>query len=83
MFFYLSEGKSHVYRFGSYQSGPILDLTGFQGDVRGFLFSTEPKIKLMSADKGTGGTQYFYINNLDEKNSKMRKGIGFGGDINK
>lgn len=37
----------------------------------------------MSADKGTGGTQYFYINNLDEKNTKMRKGIGFGGDINK
>ena len=60
-----AQGKNQVFRFGSYQSGPVLDLTGYQGDVRGFLFETEPKMKLYAADKGNGGNHYFYINNLD------------------
>jgi hypothetical protein len=52
-------------RFGTYQSGPILDLNSFQGDYRGFLFSVEPKIKVMSADKGSGASQFFYISSQD------------------
>lgn len=75
-----AQGKGQIYRFGSYQSGPILDVNTFQGDVRGFLFQTEPTMKLMATDKGSGGTRYFLINSLDEKSTKLRKGIGFGGN---
>lgn len=69
-----------TYRFGSYQSGPINDVSSFQGDLRGFLFTMEPKIRFMTTDHGENGKNYFYVNTLDEKVSKMRKGIGFGGD---
>lgn len=41
-----------MFRFGSYQSGPVLDVNSFQGDVRAFLFETEPKIRLYSVDHG-------------------------------
>lgn len=34
----------------------------------------------MTTDKGENGHFYFYINTIDEKLSKIRKGIGFGGD---
>lgn len=38
---------------------------------------------MYSADKGNGGKHYFFINNLDEKSTKMRRGIGFGGNNDK
>ena len=44
-----------------------------------FLLRTS-KIRLYSSDKGSGGSNYFFINSLDEKSTKMRKGIGFGGN---
>ena len=34
----------------------------------------------MTTDKGDNSSNYFYINSIDEKTSKMRKGIGFGGN---
>lgn len=37
----------------------------------------------MTTDKGDNGQQYFFINNIDEKLSKRRKGFGFGGTKNK
>ena len=47
------------------------------------MFSIEPKIRFMTTDKGDGGQHYFYINNIDEKLSKRRRGFGFGGNKNK
>ena len=34
----------------------------------------------MTTDRGDGGQNYFLINSADEKFSKKRKGIGFGGN---
>lgn len=47
------------------------------------MFSIEPKIRFMTTDKGDGGSQYFFINNIDEKISKKRRGFGFGGTKHK
>ena len=47
------------------------------------MFSIEPKIRLMTTDKGDGGSQFFFINNIDEKISKKRRGFGFGGNKHK
>lgn len=33
----------------------------------------------MTTDKGEGAANYFIINNLDQKVTKRRRGIGFGG----
>ena len=33
----------------------------------------------MTTDRGDGGQNYFLINSADEKFTKKRKGIGFGG----
>lgn len=43
------------------------------------MFSIQPNIRFMTTDKGEGGNHYFLINNLNEKITKRRKGIGFGG----
>lgn len=37
----------------------------------------------MTTDKGDNGSHFFFINTIDEKVSKRRRGIGFGGDANK
>lgn len=34
----------------------------------------------MTTDRGDGGQNYFLINSADEKFTKKRKGIGFGGN---
>lgn len=34
----------------------------------------------MTTDKGDYEKNFFYINNIDEKISKIRKGLGFGGN---
>jgi hypothetical protein len=36
-------------------------------------------IRFMTTDRGDGGNNYFLLNGLDEKVTKRRKGIGFGG----
>lgn len=72
-----------TYKFGTFQTGPVRDLVEHQGDLRGFMFSIEPNIRFMTTDKGDGGVQYFFINTIDEKISKRRKGLGFGGDKHK
>ena len=54
-----------VYKFGSYQMGPIRDVVAYQGDLRGFLFSIEPNIRFMTTDKGEQANHYFFINTID------------------
>jgi hypothetical protein len=44
------------------------------------MFSIEPNIRFMTTDRGEGGNNYFLINSADEKITKRRKGIGFGGN---
>ena len=44
------------------------------------MFSIEPNIRYMTTDRGNGGQNYFLFNSLNEKVTKRRKGIGFGGD---
>ncbi len=51
----------------------------FQGDLTGFLFSIDPNLRFMTTDRGDGGQNYFLVNSADEKFTKKRKGIGFGG----
>lgn len=34
----------------------------------------------MTTDKGEQAPHYYFINTIDQKISKRRKGIGFGGD---
>lgn len=78
-----SEGEKVTYKFGTFQSGPIREANNFQGSLEGYMFSIEPKIRFMTTDKGDGGSQYFFINNIDEKISKKRRGFGFGGTKHK
>lgn len=59
------------------------DIIEYQGDLRGFMFSIEPNIRFMTTDKGEDGSHYFFINTIDEKVSKRRRGLGFGGDFAK
>lgn len=47
------------------------------------MFSIEPTIRFMTTDKGHNANHYFFINTIDEKVSKRRRGIGFGGDFGK
>lgn len=47
------------------------------------MFSIEPNIRFMTTDKGEQASNYYFINTIDEKVSKRRKGIGFGGDKHK
>lgn len=79
MLLYSREGEKTKYIFGAYQNGPVKNLNVFQGDLTGFLFSIEPNIRFMTTDKGEGGKNYFLVNGADEKITKRRKGIGFGG----
>lgn len=74
---------NQTYKFGSFQTGPIKDIIGYQGDLRGFMFSIDPTIRFMTTDKGENGNHYFFINNIDQKVSKKTKGLGFGGDYAK
>lgn len=37
-------------------------------------------MRLYSSDKGSGGNFFYFINNIDDKSGKTRKGIGFGGN---
>lgn len=37
----------------------------------------------MTTDKGEHADRYFFINAIDQKVSKKRRGIGFGGDLAK
>lgn len=51
----------------------------YQGDLTGFMFTIEPNIRFMTTDRGSGGQNYFLINGADEKITRRRKGVGFGG----
>lgn len=79
-FLWFRNGNRVKYSFGTYQNGPIKDITSPQSDLTAFMFSIEPNIKFMTTDRGQGGNTYFFINNIDEKLSKKRKGFGFGGN---
>ena len=61
----LNNEREH-FIFGSFQNGPIRDTNIIQGDLTGFMFSINPKIRFMSTDKGEGGSNYFFINNIPE-----------------
>lgn len=37
----------------------------------------------MTTDKGEHADRYFFLNTIDQKVSKKRRGIGFGGDLAK
>jgi hypothetical protein len=76
---FFSEGQKQNYIFGTYQNGPVKNVNVFQGDLTGFLFSIEPHVRFMTTDRGDGGQNYYLINSADEKFTKKRKGIGFGG----
>ena len=73
------DGQKQNYIFGTYQNGPVKNLNVYQGDLTAFMFTIEPYIRFMTTDRGDGGQNYFLINSADEKVTKKRKGIGFGG----
>lgn len=77
------EGEKLNYVFGSYQNGPIRDVSTYQGDLTGFLFTLHPQMTFFTTDKGEGGSHYFYLNNISNEKFKKRRGIGFGGDEDK
>lgn len=61
----VESSDKEVYRFGSFQTGPIRDIVGYQGDLRGFMFSIEPNIRFMTTDKGENANHYYFINTID------------------
>lgn len=77
------EGEKVSYVFGSYQNGPIRDVSTFQGDLTGFLFTLHPHMSFLTTDKGEGGSNYFYLNNISNEKFNKRRGIGFGGNEDK
>lgn len=46
------KGEKTYHIFGSYQNGPIRNVSTYQGDVTGFMFSIHPTIKFFTTDKG-------------------------------
>ena len=69
-----------MYVIGSYQNGPIKDVTTYQGDMTGFLFTIHPSLHYYAADNGENDTKYFYLNNISNEKFNRRKGMGFGGN---
>jgi hypothetical protein len=57
-------------------------VNGFQGDVQGFLFTAEPKMKFL-IPANESGKNFFFVNNMQDKLGGGRQGIGFGGDDHK
>ena len=62
--------------FGGFAKVGWYDELKFNGDSESYIFSLYPKFKSFYAYRGSGGTNYMYLNTKRIQNSKYKVGLG-------
>ena len=65
--------------FGAFANCPWEDNLGYFGTSESYLFRVSNSFNTFFTFNGKGGKEYIYLNTKSIKNSKYKKGLGFGG----